>query len=74
MENLKLFDQKQIRSQWDETEGKWYFSVIDVIELLTDSFRPRKYWSAIKTKLLAEGSELSQESGQLKFVAEHFKV
>jgi hypothetical protein len=44
----------------------WYFSIVDVIELLTESSRPRKYWNALKTKLIKEGSELSQKVGQLK--------
>jgi hypothetical protein len=69
MSNIKLFDQKKIRSLWNEEEEKWYLSVIDVIEVLTGSPRPRKYWSALKTKLKNEGSELSQKLGQLKFEA-----
>ena len=44
----------------------WYFSIIDVIEILTESPRPRKYWNALKTKLKVEGSQLSQKVGQLK--------
>lgn len=63
---IKLFEQKQIRSVWNEHEEKWYFSIVDVIEVLTDSPRPRKYWNALKTKLKQEGSELSQKLGQLK--------
>ena len=50
----------------DEEQEKWYISIIDVIEVLTGSPRPRKYWNALKTKLKAEGSELSQKLGQLK--------
>ncbi len=57
--SIKLFESKKIRSSWNEDEEKWYFSVIDVIEVLTGSPRPREYWSALKTKLIAEGSELS---------------
>ena len=63
---IKLFEQKQVRTHWDDDAEKWYFSVIDVIEILTGSPRPRKYWNALKTKLKVEGSELSQNSGQLK--------
>lgn len=66
---IKLFNEKQIRTHWDDDQGKWYFSIIDVIEILTDSPRPRKYWNALKTKLKAEGSELSQKLGQLKMQA-----
>jgi hypothetical protein len=63
---IKLFEEKQVRSIWDDTQEKWYISITDVIEILTGSPRPRKYWNALKTKLKAEGSELSQKLGQLK--------
>lgn len=63
---IKLFEEQKIRTQWNDTEEKWYFSVIDVIAILTESPRPRKYWNALKTKLRKEGSELSQNVGQLK--------
>jgi len=63
---IKLFEQKQIRSVWSEEDEKWYFSIIDVIEVLTGTDRPRKYWSDLKAKLKKEGSELSENIGQLK--------
>jgi hypothetical protein len=63
---IKVFEGKHVRSVWDAEQEKWYISVIDVIEVLTDSPRPRKYWNALKTKLKAEGSELSHKLGQLK--------
>jgi len=66
---IKLFETKQVRSLWNEEEEEWYFSIVDVIAVLTDSPRPRKYWNALKTKLKAEGSELSQNLGQLKMPA-----
>ena len=72
--SVKLFETKKVRTHWNETEEKWYFSVIDVIEILTDSPRPRKYWSALKSKLIAEGSELSQRLGQLKMKADDGKM
>ena len=77
MENqtsIKLFESKRIRTHWDETEEKWYFSVVDIVEVLTESPRPRKYWNALKTKLQQEGSELSQKLGQLKMPAEDGKM
>ena len=74
MGNLQLFESKKIRSQWDAEQEKWYFSVIDMIEVLTDSPRPRKYWNALKTKLIQEGSELSHKLGQLKMEAEDGKL
>lgn len=66
MDAIKIFESKQVRSLWNEAEEKWYFSIIDVIEILTESPRPRKYWNSLKTKLNAEGSQLSQKMGQLK--------
>ena len=67
--DIKIFESKKIRSSWDNEQEKWYFSIIDVIEVLTDSPRPRKYWNALKSKLQAEGSELSHKLGQLKMQA-----
>ena len=64
--SIILFNQKQVRRIWDEKKDVWYFSIIDVVAILTDSPRPRKYWNALKTKLKQEGSELSQKVGQLK--------
>jgi hypothetical protein len=74
MSDIKLFEDKKIRSSWNEEEEKWYFSVIDIIEVLSDSPRPRKYWNALKTKLNEEGSELSHKLGQLKMEAEDGKL
>jgi hypothetical protein len=66
---IKLFNQNQIRTHWDEEQECWYFSIVDVIEALTGTDRPRKYWSDLKTKLKKEGSELSEKIGQLKLIA-----
>lgn len=62
----RIFEQKQVRTHWDEEKELWYISVIDVIEALTGTDRPRKYWNDLKTKLKKEGSELSAKIGQLK--------
>ena len=70
---IKLFETKKVRTVWNETEEEWYFSVVDVVEVLTDSPRPRKYWNALKTKLKVEGDELSQNMGQLKLPSEDGK-
>jgi len=72
--SIKLFESKKVRTHWSEDEEKWYFSVIDVIEILTGSPRPRKYWNALKTKLHAEGNELSHNLGQLKLLSEDGKM
>jgi len=55
MSNIKLFESKQIRTEWSETKQKWYFAIIDIIEILTDSNNPGRYWSDLKRKLNAEG-------------------
>ena len=64
--SIILFNKKEVRRHWDEEREFWFFSVVDVVEILTGSPRPRKYWNALKMKLLDEGSQLSQKLGQLK--------
>ena len=66
MSNIKLFESKKVRSQWIEKQQKWYFSIVDVIEILTESPNPRKYWSVLKTRLKKEGSQLATNCSQLK--------
>ncbi|MBP6810472.1 MAG: Bro-N domain-containing protein, partial [Saprospiraceae bacterium] len=72
--SIQLFEAKQIRSAWSESDQKWYFSIVDVIEALTGTDRPRKYWNDLKSKLQKEGSELSEKIGQLKMIAEDGKM
>ncbi len=71
---IKIFEEKQVRSVWDSEAEKWYISVIDVVEVLTGTDRPRKYWDDLKRKLQAEGSELSEKIGQLKMKATDGKM
>jgi BRO family, N-terminal domain len=71
---IKIFDNKKVRALWDEEQEKWYISIIDVIEILTGTDRPRKYWSDLKARLKKEGSELSAKIGQLKMAAEDGKM
>ena len=66
---IKLFQDQRVRVQWDEEREKWFFSIVDVIAVLTENKRPRKYWSDLKNKLKKEGSELSEKIGQLKMRA-----
>ena len=68
-----IFEQKEIRKVWNSEKGDWYFSVIDIIEVLTESPRPRKYWNDLKTKLITEWSQLSADIGQLKLKASDWK-
>ena len=63
---IQLFDGKQVRYVWDEEQEKYFFSVVDVIRVLTDSENPRKYWSVLKTRLKQEGSEMATNCSQLK--------
>jgi hypothetical protein len=63
---IQLFEKQSVRTHWNEEKELWYFSIIDVVAILTESPRPRKYWNALKTKLIDEGSQLSQILGQLK--------
>jgi hypothetical protein len=67
--SIKIFEQKKIRSLWDEDKEQWYFSVVDVIEILTGSPNARKYWSVLKTRLKKEGSQLATNCSQLKMQA-----
>jgi DNA-damage-inducible protein D len=69
MHNIKLFEEKQVRTHWDAEKEQWYFSVIDVIEILTGSTIPKRYWSDLKKKLIKEGSQLYEKIVQLKFEA-----
>jgi len=71
---IKIFEDKRIRLVWDEDTEQWYFSVVDVCEVLAETDRPRKYWADLKIKLKAEGSELSDKIGQLKMQANDGKM
>ena len=66
---IKIFNQRQIRTHWDSEQEKWYFSIVDVIAVLTGSLNPRKYWSVLKTRLKKEGSQLATNCSQLKLPA-----
>ena len=69
MTDLKLFEKKQIRSDWNEEEQEWYFAVIDVVAVLTDSTDPKDYWYRMKKREKVSGFELSTICRQLKLVA-----
>jgi BRO family, N-terminal domain len=66
MSNIKLFEHKSIRSAWNDEEEKWYFSVIDIISVLTDSPDARNYWKVLKHRLKKEGNESVTNCNQLK--------
>ncbi len=66
---IKLFQDQRVRVHWDDKNEKWYFSIIDVIGILTESENPRKYWSVLKTRLKKEGSEVATNCSRLKLLA-----
>ena len=69
-DKIQLFEDKRIRTAWDKEREEWYFSIVDVVEVLTDSENPRRYWSDLKRKLKAEGAnELYEKIVQLKLKA-----
>lgn len=70
---IAIFEGKQIRRAWDEVKELWYFSIIDITQVLTGSSIPRRYWSDLKNKLKNEGSEVYEKIVQLKIVAEDGK-
>lgn len=63
---IKIFDERNVRTVWNEETEEWYFSIVDVVGVLTDSPNPRKYWSVLKTRLKKEGSQLTTVCSQLK--------
>jgi len=74
MNKIKVFENKKVRTAWNEETEDWFFSVIDVIEILTESENPRRYWSDLKIKLSSEGSELYDDIVQLKLPATDGKM
>lgn len=66
---IAIFEGKKIRRHWDENKEKWYFSVVDVVEILSGSTIPRRYWSDLKIKLQKEGSQVYEKIVQLKMKA-----
>jgi hypothetical protein len=68
-EAIKIFDEQSVRTIWDQENEKWFFSIVDTIQILTDSPNPRKYWSVLKLRLKKEGSELTTNCSQLKLPA-----
>ena len=61
MSNIKLFESKKVRSSWNEEEQKWYFSIVDIIAILTESVDPPAYWRKLKERLKKEGERNRDE-------------
>ena len=68
--SIKLFEDKNIRTLWDEDQEQWYFSVVDVIAVLTDSANPRHYWNVLKGRLKEEGNQSATNCDRLKTIAQ----
>lgn len=73
-EAIKIFEEKKVRTVWDDETEEWYFSVIDVIEILTGTPNPRKYWSVLKVRLKKEGNETATNCSQLKMLSADGKM
>ena len=73
MSSLKIFEDKQVRSHWDEEQEKWYFSLIDIVAVLTeqkDYKKAQSYWTTLKYRLKNEGSEVVTKCDKLKLIAD----
>lgn len=66
---IKLFNHKEIRTHWDDEQEKWYFSIVDVVGVLTESVNPNNYWKVLKSRLKKEGSQLVTNCNQLKMLS-----
>ena len=74
-DKIQLFENQPIRTAWNEEQEEWYFSIVDVIDVLTGSENPRRYWSDLKRKLKAEGAtQLYEKIVQLKIVSSDGKI
>jgi len=71
---IQLFEQKQVRTVWDDKQVKWYFSIVDVVAVLTDSSKPQVYWRVLKKRLIAEGNETVTNCNDLKMRASDGKI
>jgi len=74
---IKLFSEKQVRCQWDSESEKWYFSIIDIVEILTEQPThqgARNYWKVLKSRLIQEGNETVTNCNRLKMLAEDGKM
>ena len=71
---IQLFEERKVRTVWDDEQEKWYFSIVDVCGVLTDSPNPRNYWKVLKHRLIKEGNETVTNCNQLKLRAEDGKL
>ncbi len=67
--SIRFFDNREVRAIWDDVQNKWWYSIVDVIAILTQSSNPRKYWSVMKTRLNKEVNQLTTKCSQLKLLS-----
>ncbi len=72
--SIRFFDDREVRTIWDDANSQWWFSAVDMVSAITESPRPRKYWNALKTKLKQEENQLSLKMGQLKLMSTDGKM
>ena len=73
-QSIQVFEQRKVRTVWDDEAEKWYFSVVDVVGVLTDSPDPRNYWKVLKNRLIKEGNETVTSCNRLKLLAADGKM
>ena len=73
-QTLQIFENKKVRTLWDTEQEKWYFSIVDIVLILTDSINPNAYWRKLKQRLLAEGNETVTNCHGLKMKATDGKM
>jgi BRO family, N-terminal domain. len=73
-ESIRIFEEKKVRTVWDDEQEKWYFSIVDVVNILTDSYNPQVYWRVLKKRLIAEGNETVTNCNGLKMQAADGKM
>lgn len=71
--SIRFFDDSEVRAIWDDENSKWWFSVLDLVSILTDSVNPRKYWSVLKSRLKKENNQLTTKCSQLKLISSDWK-
>lgn len=67
--SIRFFDNREVRAIWDDEQNKWWYSIVDIIAILSESANPRKYWSVMKTRLKKEGNQLTTKCSQLKLIS-----
>jgi prophage antirepressor-like protein len=68
-QQIQIFEDKKVRTAWDDQEEKWYFSIVDVCSVLTDSANPLTYWRVLKNRLIKEGNQTVTNCNALKLLA-----